>query len=99
MPVSENFTVLDNLSKLLIFQNIQKNIEYKYGAVSENFTMAYISYNRLFFCCLYLVLTFASGYMSGFFTVTVLAQRCRKDIHSLNAGYIAWKRPCLVYDV
>jgi len=43
MPVSENFTVLDNLSKLLIFQNIQKNIGYKYGAVSENFTIAQIS--------------------------------------------------------
>jgi hypothetical protein len=96
MSVSENFTVLDNLPKPFIFHDIWKNIGCKYGAVSENFTMAYISYNRLFFCCLYLVLTFSSGYLSGFLTVTGLAPPFRQDLHAINAGYIAWKRPLLV---
>jgi hypothetical protein len=55
MSVSGNFTVLDNLPKLFIFHNIRKNIGCKYGAVSENFTTAQISYNYLFFCCFCLV--------------------------------------------
>jgi hypothetical protein len=40
MAVSGNFTGLDNLPTLLIFHNIWKNIGCKYGAVSENFTIA-----------------------------------------------------------
>jgi hypothetical protein len=49
MSVSGNFTVLDNLPKLFIFHSKQKNIGCKCGAVSENFTIAQISYNYLFF--------------------------------------------------
>jgi hypothetical protein len=49
MSVSGNFTVPATLPKLLIFHSIRKNIGCKYGAVSENFTTAHISYNYLFF--------------------------------------------------
>jgi hypothetical protein len=69
MSVSGNFTVPDNLPKLFIFYNIWKNIGCKYGAVSENFTIAQISYNYLFFCCFCLVISLSPASMSEFFTV------------------------------
>jgi hypothetical protein len=82
--VSGNFTVLDNLPKLFIFNNIWKNIGCKYGAVSGNFTAGQISYNCLFFCCFCLVVPLSPAQMSEFFTVYRITKPILTDFRSIN---------------
>jgi hypothetical protein len=84
MSVSGNFTVPDNLPKLFVFHNIRKNIGGKYGAVSENFTIAQISYNHLFFCCFIQFFRFLPHKCQSFLQSTVLPKLFWKDLHSIN---------------
>jgi len=82
MSVSENFTVPDCLPKLFIFFNIWKNIGCKYGAVSENFTIAQVSYNYLLFLSGHLA--FSHLNVRVFLQSTVLPKLFWKDLRSIN---------------